>query len=164
MVVGGDAATLDGVRDVLGAFSVDVQHLGPNGSGARMKLINNAMGAVHMLALAEGLVVAERAGLNLEQVVRILTNGAPGSPMVKGRIDRMAQHEYDDVHFALRWMLKDANYSIAQGQKFGVSMGSVEATRAILEAAVEQGLGDLDLAAVVEVLRNGRSVALMFSP
>ena len=154
LLVGGDPAVLDGVRDVLGAFSAEVQHMGPSGTGARMKLINNAMGAVQIVALAEGLVLAERAGLNVEQVAHILSTGAPGSPIVRGRAGRMVARDYEDVHFALRWMHKDTGYGIAEGERFAVTLGTVEAARQIYQAAVDRGLGDLDFAAVIEALRT----------
>ena len=154
LLVGGDPAALERVRDVLAAFSAEVHHLGPVGAGTQMKLINNAMVAAQIVALAEGLVIAERAGLNLEQVVHLLSNGAPGSPAVRGRAARMAARDYQDVHFALRWMHKDAVYGIAEGARYGVSMGTVVAARETFQAALDQGLGDLDFSAVVEALRD----------
>ncbi len=153
LLVGGDPAHLDRVRDVLAAFTAEVNHLGPTGSGARMKLINNSMVAVQIVALAEGLVVAERAGLDVDQVVQLLSGGAPGSPAVRGRAARMAAHDYEDVHFALRWMRKDAGYGLEEGRRYEVPMTTVEAAGRVMQAAIDQGLGDLDFAAVIEAVR-----------
>ncbi len=154
LLVGGEAETLESVRPVLETFSSEIYHLGPVGAGTRMKLINNSMGLVQAVSLAEGLVVAERAGLPREQVVEILTTGSPGSPMVRSRAGRMASAEYDDVHFALRWMLKDARYGVEEGSRQGVRMATVAAARDVLQAAADAGLGELDFAAVVEALRR----------
>ena len=154
LLVGGEAATLRSARPVLEAFSSEIYHLGPVGAGTRMKLVNNAMVTVQTVALAEGLVVAERAGLPLDRVVEILTGGAPGSPTVRSRAGRMAVGEYEDVHFALRWMLKDAGYGLAEGKQYGVPMATVSAARDVLQAAVDRGLGDLDFSAVIEALRS----------
>lgn len=154
LLVGGDPAALERVRDVLAAFSAEVHHLGPNGAGAQMKLINNAMVAAQIVALAEGLVLAEQAGLHLDQVVQILSNGAPGSPAVRGRAARMAAHDYEDVHFALRWMHKDAGYGVAEGARHGVPVRTFAAAREVLQLAIDRGLGDLDFCAVIEALRQ----------
>ncbi|HSH79878.1 MAG TPA: NAD(P)-dependent oxidoreductase [Herpetosiphonaceae bacterium] len=154
LLVGGEQETLDSVRPALETFSSEIYHLGPVGAGTRMKLINNSMALVQSVALAEGLVVAERSGLPLEQVVEILTTGSPGSPMVRSRAGRMANAEYEDVHFALRWMLKDARYGVEEGNHHGVRMATVAAARDVLQAAADGGLGDLDFAAVVEALRR----------
>ncbi len=150
LLVGGDPAVLERVRDVLAAFSAEVHHLGPNGAGAQMKLINNAMVAAQIVALAEGLVIAEQAGLHLDQVVQLLSNGAPGSPAVRGRAARMAAHDYEDVHFALRWMHKDAGYGIAEGARHSVPMPAVAAAREVLQLAISRGLGDLDFGGVIK--------------
>ena len=153
LLVGGSESDLDHVRDVLDAFSAEIVYLGPNGAGARMKLINNAIVAVQIVALAEGLVVAERAGLDVDQVAQLLAGGAAGSPAVKGRAARMVSHDYEDVHFALRWMRKDAGYGITEGQRHGVPMATVAAAGEALQAAMDQGYGELDFGAVIEALR-----------
>ena len=154
LLVGGDPAALERVRPVFAAFSAEAHHLGPNGAGAQMKLINNAMVAVQVVALAEGLVVAERAGLDVEQVVELLSSGAPGSPAVRGRAARMAAREYEDVHFALRWMHKDTGYGIAEGERYSIPMPTVRAAREVFQVAIDHGLGDVDLAAVIEAVRG----------
>ena len=153
LLVGGAEADLDHVREVLDAFSAESSYLGPNGAGARMKLINNAIVAVQIVALAEGLVLAERAGLDVDQAGQLLANGAAGSPAVKGRAARMVSHDYEDVHFALRWMRKDAGYALALGQRHGIPLATVVAVGDTLQAAMDLGYGELDFAAVIEALR-----------
>lgn len=154
LLVGGERAALERVRPVLEAFTAEINYLGPSGSGARMKLINNSMVATQIVGLAEGLVLAERAGLDVEQVATLLANGAPGSPAVKGRAQRMVARDYEDVHFALRWMRKDTGYGVAEGERFGLEMATVVAARDALQRAIDQGYGDLDFGAVVEALRK----------
>jgi len=155
LMVGGDAAALEHVRPALEAISQRIIHFGPNGAGALVKLVNNLMGAVQAVALAEGLALAERAGLDLEQVVPFIINGAPGSPLVKGKAARMAARDYGDTQFALRWMHKDATYALRAADEFGVPMPTVAAAREVYRLARNQGLDDADFAAVIEALRPG---------
>ena len=82
-LVGGESGALDSVRDVLAPMSRGAVHLGPTGSGALMKLINNFVCGVQAASLAEALGIIESSGLNREQAVEILANGAPGSPLVR---------------------------------------------------------------------------------
>lgn len=154
LLVGGDAAALDRARPALEAVSQQIVHLGPSGAGAVMKLVNNLQGAVQVAALAEGLLLAERAGLNLDEVVRLLINGSVGSPIVKGKAARMIARDYGDTHFALRWMHKDATYAQRAADEFGVPMPTLAAAREVYRLARNKGLDEADFAAVIEALRG----------
>ena len=157
LLVGGNAAVLEQARPVLEAVSRRLDLYGPTGSGALAKLINNLMGAVQVVALAEGLALAERAGLDMEQVLSLIINGAPGSPIVKGKAARMANSDYDDTQFALRWMHKDATYALRAADDFGAPMPTVAAAREVYRMARNLGLDDADFAAVIEALRHHAS-------
>jgi 3-hydroxyisobutyrate dehydrogenase len=141
------------------AISRRTAHLGPHGAGAVFKLVLNLMAAVQAVALAEGLTLAERAGLNMEQAVPLILNGAPGSPLVKGKAARMVARDYDDTHFALKWMRKDASYALRAAEAFGVPMPTVAAAREVYQLALNLGLGDLDFSAVAEAVRQGDAEA-----
>jgi 3-hydroxyisobutyrate dehydrogenase len=154
LLVGGDGAVLERARAVLEAVSRRIDHFGPTGSGALVKLINNLMGSVQAVVLAEGLALAERAGLDMEQVVGLIINGAPGSPLVKGKAARMARHDYDDAQFALKWMHKDASYALRAADEFGVPMPTLASAREVYRMARNLGLDDADFAAVAEALRR----------
>jgi 3-hydroxyisobutyrate dehydrogenase len=158
LLVGGDPALIERARPILEAISQRIIHLGPTGAGTTMKLVNNLMVGVQAAALAEGLELAERAGLDLEQVVPLLINGAPGSPIVKGKAARMAARDYDDTQFALQWMHKDATYALRAADEYGVPMPTVAAAREVYQLAKALGYGDADFAAVVEAIRQRGSV------
>jgi 3-hydroxyisobutyrate dehydrogenase len=154
LLVGGDADVLERARPVLEAVSRRLDLFGPTGSGALVKLINNLMGGVQAAVLAEGLVLAERAGLDIEQVVSFLINGAIGSPIVKGKAARMVGHDYDDTQFALKWMHKDMTYALRAADEFGVPMPTLAVAREIYRMARNLGLEDADFAAVIEAVRQ----------
>ena len=154
LLVGGDAEVLERVRPVLGAVSKRIDLFGPTGAGATAKLINNLMGAVQVVVLGEGLALAERAGLDLEQMVAFIINAAPGSPLVKGKAARMAHRDYADTQFALKWMHKDATYALRAAEEYGTPMPTLAAAREVYQLARNRGLDDADFAAVVEALRR----------
>lgn len=153
LFVGGDAAALERARPALEAVSQRISHLGPSGAGAMMKLVNNLMSAVQTLALAEGLALAERAGLDMAQVVPLIINGSPGSPIVKGKAARMVAHDYGDTQFALKWMHKDASYALRAAAEVGAALPTVAAAREVYQLARNLGLDDADFSAVIEALR-----------
>jgi len=153
LMIGGDAAVLERARPALEAVSKRIDHFGPTGAGATVKLINNLMGGVQAVVLGEGLALAERAGLDMEQVVAFIINAAPGSPLVKGKAARMAHHDYEDTQFALKWMHKDATYALRAADEYGVPMPTVAAAREVYRIARNLGLDDADFAAVIEAVR-----------
>ena len=148
-LVGGDPQVLDGVRDVLRAMSRDAVHMGPVGSGARMKLINNFNSAVQAVALAEGLALSAASGLDPVGAMHVLTNGAPGSPLVKTVGARMMARDYA-VNFYLRLMRKDVSYAAEEGRRHGVELRTANAALRAFEQAIEDGWGEADFAAVAE--------------
>jgi 3-hydroxyisobutyrate dehydrogenase len=157
-LVGGDAETLDRVRDVLRPMSRDAVHMGPAGSGARMKLVNNFQSAVQAVALAEGLAFCERSGLDPVAALHVLVNGAPGSPLVKTVGARMMARDYA-VNFFLRLMRKDVRYAVEDARRHGVELGTAAAALDAFERAIDAGWGDSDFAAVAESIAGRTPVA-----
>ena len=150
-LVGGDAAVLDRARPILAPMSRLVIHLGPIGSGARMKLVNNFLAGTQAAALAEALAMAGAAGLDRDAAFSVLANGAPGSPLVKTVGPRMLARDYD-VNFALSLMRKDLTYAIEEAAAHGVTLSIAAAARALYDNAIAAGFADVDFAAVAEPL------------
>lgn len=151
LFVGGDAATLARARAPLEAISARINHLGPVGAGATWKLINNVMSAAHMAVLAEGLAIAEKAGIDLKQAADLIRNGAPGSPMVIGKLPRFVERNYASADFSLKLMHKDVAYAAALANAEGVRVRVIPAVGEVYALAEAQGLGDHDVAAIREV-------------
>jgi 3-hydroxyisobutyrate dehydrogenase len=156
-LVGGSIAALERARPALAAMgSRGTVHLGPTGSGARMKLINNFVCGAQAAALAEAIALIERLGLDPAAAFPVLSDGAPGSPLVKGVGARMLKHDYA-VNFALALMHKDLTYAMAEGARAGVPLRTAETARALFSDAIAAKLDDADFAAVVEPLRQRRA-------
>ena len=90
----------------------------------------------------------------MDAVLPVLINGANGSPLVKGKAARMVAHDYDDTHFALRWMHKDASYGLQAAAEYNIAMPTLAAASDVYGAARSLGLDDADFAAVIEAIRK----------
>jgi 3-hydroxyisobutyrate dehydrogenase-like beta-hydroxyacid dehydrogenase len=112
------------------------------------------MAAVHAAALAEGLVMAERAGLNMDTFLAQVTSGPVSSPIVKGKAPRMIARDYQDTHFSLRWMHKDATYALRAADELRIALPTVAVAREVFQMARGLGLDEADFSAVVEALRK----------
>jgi 3-hydroxyisobutyrate dehydrogenase len=153
-LVGGSAATLEKARPVLAAMGKTIVHVGPSGSGATLKLINNFVCGVQAASLAEAMVWIERSGIDRDTAMQVLGNGAPGSPLVKTVSARMAKGDYAP-NFHLELMRKDLDYSINEAARKGVELTSAEMAMAAFDRAIEEGYGHDDFSSVVEPIRKG---------
>lgn len=152
-IVGGDSVTLEKVRPVLAAMSKSILLLGPVGSGALLKLINNFVCGVQVAALGEAMAMIERSGLDRAKALDFLTNGAPGSPLVKMVSARMSAADYTP-NFMLRLMAKDLGYAIQEGGKLSLELLTAKTALEQFQRAIAAGLEEKDMAAVVEPLRK----------
>jgi 3-hydroxyisobutyrate dehydrogenase len=152
-LVGGAAETLERVRPALAAMSGSIAHVGPSGSGAMVKLINNFMCGVQVASLAEALGMAERSGLDVRQVAAMLGAGAPGSPLVRMIGQRMIDRAYEP-NFFVPLMAKDLAYAQREFARAGIDLKSAEVARAPFLAAAKAGFAERDIASIVELLRR----------
>jgi 3-hydroxyisobutyrate dehydrogenase len=151
-LAGGSPAALDKINPVLKAMGRGVVHVGPSGSGARLKLINNFLSGSQVAALAEALSLIERSGLDVEKALGVLTEGAPGSPLVKLLSGRMTARQYEP-NFALQLMTKDLRYAVNEADRFALDLDMGRAALRVFEHAIAAGQGEEDMAAVVEQFR-----------
>jgi 3-hydroxyisobutyrate dehydrogenase len=150
-LVGGSDKALDRVRPVLSVTGRDAIHLGPTGSGALMKLINNFLAAVQAVSFGEALSLIEAGGLDRAKATSILTEGAPGSPILKRVAERVASGDFTP-HFHLSLMAKDVTYAIEEGRRRHVNMQTAAAALLAFKQAVASGFGEKDFAAVVQAI------------
>lgn len=151
-LVGGPDAALANAAPVLQAMSKEIVHLGPVGSGATMKLINNFLCGVQVASLAEGLAWIERSGLDRDKALTVLKNGAPGSPLLSAISGRMTGRDYA-VNFLLRLMAKDLQYAQAAARVNGVDLKTANVAHELFDTAASSGYAEQDMSAVIEPLR-----------
>jgi 3-hydroxyisobutyrate dehydrogenase len=113
LLVGADAADLELARPFLIPLSTTIRHFGPVGSGTVYKLINNLMGAIQIAGLAEGLAIAEQAGLDMKLVLEAIETGVAASPQVIRHSRRMVARNFSGATFTAALRHKDAAYAVA---------------------------------------------------
>lgn len=152
-LVGGPVDLLERARPALAAMSGSIAHLGPTGSGATMKLINNFLCGVQVASLAEAMAMAERSGLDVRQAAAVLGAGSPGSPLVRIVAQRMLDRAYEP-NFFVPLMAKDLAYARQAFARAGLDLRSAEVAREAFLAAERAGFGEKDIASIVELLRR----------
>jgi 3-hydroxyisobutyrate dehydrogenase len=152
-LVGGSPAALEKARIALSVMGRSILHVGPCGSGALLKLINNFLCGVQVASLAEALAWIERSGADRDLLLDFLKNGAGGSPLVKLISDRMATSNFTP-NFLLRLMAKDLGYAIEEANRLSLELTTGASALEIFKKAITTGQGDQDMSAVVEQFRN----------
>jgi len=154
-LVGGSVAAVERIHPVLAPMSKTITHLGPTGSGALVKLINNFVSGVQVAAMAEALAWIEQSDLDRAKALSVLVDGVPGSPMVKIISARMTAGDFTP-NFLLKLMAKDLGYAVKERAVSGQPLATAATAHEIFQRAIDAGYGEKDMAAVIETLRSGR--------
>ena len=121
VMVGGDKQAFIKVKDILGAYSKFVKYMGSSGSGQLTKMVNQICIGGLLQALAEGINFSEKAGLNTEDVMEVITKGAAQSWYMENRWSTMLNNKYDHG-FAVDWMKKDLDIVEDQAERIGANV------------------------------------------
>jgi len=154
VMMGGPRQAYEEGRPIFEAIGRSHHHVGPVGAGSRMKLIVNHVLAIHRMALAESLVVAELAEMDLETTLTVLKDSLAYSRAMDAWGERMLDADHDPPFSRLRQSHKDSRLIVDHGMGLGATMDLAQVVRAALSEGEVDGLGDLDNSAVVEVVRR----------
>jgi 3-hydroxyisobutyrate dehydrogenase/2-hydroxy-3-oxopropionate reductase len=157
LLMGGERRAIERAEPVLAALSHKRFHLGGAGAGAAMKLAVNAVVAVLNEAIAEGLVLAERAGIPRESAYDVFAGGAAAAPYVLYKRDAFLRPDETPVAFTVDLMRKDLRLVFELAERLGVDLAAVRAADEILERACVLGLEDGDFSSVAQVIRAGEA-------
>src|SRR4051812_9188531 len=113
LLVGAESGDHELARPFLGPLSTTVRHFGAVGSGTVYKLINNLMGAIQIAGVAEGLAIAEQAGLDMKLVLEAIETGVAASPQVIRHSRRMVARDFSGATFTAALRHKDTDYAVA---------------------------------------------------
>jgi 3-hydroxyisobutyrate dehydrogenase len=151
LLVGADPADLEKAKPYLAPLCTAIRHFGAVGTGTVFKLINNLMGAVQIASLAEGVAMAERAGLDMKLVAEALATGAVASPQVIRHSKRMVERDFSGASFTAALRHKDAAYAVALAEQL---LPGVPVSRAALAAydAAKQHAPDDDEGKIIEIV------------
>ena len=153
-MVGGEKADFERAKPVLETVARAVYHLGTHGAGARTKLIVNLILGLNRLAVAEGLVLGMKSGMDMETLLTVLKDSFAYSKAMANRGERMIKAHYDDPMSRLRQHHKDVGLMLEQGTNLGAPMLLTSVLKQILVDAETHGQGDWDTASSIEVLRR----------
>jgi 3-hydroxyisobutyrate dehydrogenase-like beta-hydroxyacid dehydrogenase len=154
VMVGGPPDAFERGIPIFEAIGRSHHHVGEVGAGSRMKLLVNHALTIHRMALAETLVVAEMAGLDLDATIAVLKDGLSYSKAMDAWGDRMIAGDHEDPFARLRQSSKDARLIVEHGRDLGAPIHLVEIVAAALAEGETTGLGDLDNSSIVEVVRR----------
>jgi 3-hydroxyisobutyrate dehydrogenase-like beta-hydroxyacid dehydrogenase len=152
IMAGGEAESFERARPLFEAMGKLVLHVGPQGHGSMVKLINNTVAAINTAAVAEGISLATRAGVDLDKLVEVISAGSGASAMLTLKAEPIIQRDYETL-FKLGHMLKDVRHCIDEAQALGMELPLAGAAEKLYTAADEAGHYDDDFAAVAESLR-----------
>ena len=150
IVVGGEADAYQRIEPVLRVLGTPT-HVGDNGQGLVLKLAINISLAVEMLAFSEGLLLAERAGIDPKLAATVMTDAAVGSPMLKARVP-LVLGEVDETWFDVSLMHKDIRLALEAASEEQTPLPTAATADKVLEQAEQSGYAHRDIAALYEML------------
>lgn len=156
IMVGAPDALYGRIRPLLDYMASDVTHGGGVGTGQVLKLVNNMLVFEHVVALAEMLVVGERAGVKPEILLDAVSKGSGDSFVLRNHGRKaMLPRSFPERAFPPEYVLKDIGYVLELAQGCGVAARTAELTQRYYRAAVEGGLGGRYFPAVIELVERG---------
>jgi 3-hydroxyisobutyrate dehydrogenase/glyoxylate/succinic semialdehyde reductase len=150
----GDSAAIARCAGLFSDFAKQSADLGRYGNGSRMKFIANHLVAIHNVATAEAMILAERAGLDPKLVVEMVGPGAGGSRMFQMRAPMMVERVYEPATMKVSIWKKDMAIIAEFADDVGCATPLFTLTQPVYAEAMAMGLGDQDTAAVFEVLKK----------
>jgi 3-hydroxyisobutyrate dehydrogenase-like beta-hydroxyacid dehydrogenase len=152
IMVGGPEDAYARVEPVLRVLGTPTR-IGDNGQGLALKLAINISLAVQMLAFSEGLLLAERDGVEPHLAAKVMADSPIGSPMLKARLP-LVLDKPDETWFDVAMMHKDIRLAIAVGEELDAPLPSARVAEQILERATEAGYEHHDIASIFQLLRQ----------
>jgi len=158
IIASGEERTLERARPALADVGPSLFHVGAAEEARTMKLALNLMIAATNQMLAEALVLGEANGLDRAKMLEVMTASAVGSPFVKYKAAALAADDYAST-FSARLLAKDLDLILAGGNGAGVPLPATAITRQCVQSCISAGMGELDLSAVLPLLRRDAGLA-----
>jgi 3-hydroxyisobutyrate dehydrogenase len=153
IMCGGSEPDVERARPILAAMGKAITHMGPVGAGQATKAVNQVILAGTYLGVAEGLVLAMKAGLDAERVVEALSGGAAGSWVLQNRSGRMIADEYP-LGFRIALHRKDLGIALELARQVGAALPVAGLAEQIENGLIAQGHGDDDNSALARAVRQ----------
>jgi 3-hydroxyisobutyrate dehydrogenase-like beta-hydroxyacid dehydrogenase len=153
VMCGGEAETFEQLEPIIGCYAKSVQLMGDQGSGQLCKMVNQICIAGLVQGLAEGLDFAERAGLDAEQVIEVISKGAAQSWQMENRYKTMLAGEYEHG-FAVQWMRKDLAFALQEATRNGAQLPVTHLVDQYYEQVEKLGGSRYDTSSLLFRLKN----------
>ena len=156
IMVGASAALFARIEPLLRYMGSDVTHCGEIGCGQVVKLINNTLVFEHVAALAEMMVVGERAGVAPQILLQAVSKGSGDSFVLRNHgMKAMLPRNFPERSFPPEYVLKDLGYTIELAQSCGVQPRLPAVVQGYYQVAVEKGLGGRYFPAIIQLIEGG---------
>lgn len=156
VLVGGEEEAFQACQPYFEAFARHTFHVGPHGSGAKMKLVHNLILGLHRAVLAEGLALADTLGLELPRVLEILKVTPAYSTVMETKGPKMIAEDFS-AQATVAQHHKDVQLILAEAERTGISLPLSQVHDHLLTEAERAGWGSLDNSAIWKVLKPGSS-------
>jgi 3-hydroxyisobutyrate dehydrogenase-like beta-hydroxyacid dehydrogenase len=148
-MVGGDLEVFTEHAEIFAALGSKALHMGPSGSGSYAKLAHNTIVGINSAALAEGVALASKAGLDPAQFLEIVQSGGANSKQAELKAPKILDRNFDS-QFSLKLMLKDLLLASKLTQDFQFPSPLLNAATNLYQIGLSKGLGDQDLSSIIK--------------
>ena len=149
IMAGGERAAFERALPLLEAMGELIVLVGPRGHGQLAKVLTNTLGAVNAAAIAEGVRMVQRAGVDPDRFLEVAGASASGSTQLTLKARPMIDGEFEPL-FKLEHMLKDVRHCLAEAEALGVDLSLGREAETLYARAAGEGHGDEDFAAVIK--------------
>ncbi|EKO3917377.1 NAD(P)-dependent oxidoreductase [Vibrio fluvialis] len=153
IMCGGEPAVFESIAPVMKSYGKQAALMGKHGQGQRSKMVNQICIAGVLKGLSEGLLLAQKAGLDVGQLVEVLKHGAAGSWQMENRAVTMPQGKFD-FGFAIDWMHKDLNICLSKAKQMGIELPLTQQVDSEYQTLQQQGLGRMDTSALFKIYQR----------
>ncbi|MDN4594589.1 NAD(P)-dependent oxidoreductase [Polycladomyces subterraneus] len=153
IMVGGDAEVLETVRPVLEAMGKNIVHCGPHGAGQTVKACNQILCGLNLLAVVEALAFAKKAGVDLEKMIEVTTQGAGGSWALANLAPRIVKGDLDPG-FSVRFQQKDLRIVLQEAEQMNLPLVGTAVVQQLLRSVQAYGGDDDGTHALIRVMER----------
>lgn len=165
LYIGGDRALYDKYKSLLDAIGDRVMYVGPIGAGSTAKIVHNLISLVSRMAIAEGMSLGVKAGLDPIELWNAVRQGAIGRSRTLDLVaDQYLRSSYDPPSFALRLAYKDFNLALDLAKHYNVPMKQAEAAYQDYTEALERGWSELDSRVPMQLQNERAGVKIQATP
>lgn len=155
IMCGGEQSVFDAVAPVMDVYAKQMTLLGENGQGQRCKMVNQICIGGILQGLSEALLLAQKSGLDIEQVVDTLKHGAAGSWQMENRAVTMSQDKFD-FGFAIDWMRKDLGFCLKEAERVGVELPLTKKVDEQYAELQKDGFGRMDTSVLMKAVAKNQ--------